>query len=173
MMSSVEVDFFPNALLPNTRSELAIPMIVAGEVIGVFDVQDDVPYRFSPSEVDVFSTLAAQTATSFRNARSFEEIQIAAERLREVDRLKSEFLGNMSHELRTPLNSILGYAEVMLMGIDGELPEMMQEDVEAIYENGQQLLSLINDILDLTKIEAGQMTLNLQSVEVVPLIGRQ
>ena len=167
---TLEVDFFPNALLPNTRSELAIPMIVAGEVIGVFDVQDDVPNRFSPSEVDVFSTLAAQTATSFRNARSFEEIQIAAERLREVDRLKSEFLGNMSHELRTPLNSILGYAEVMLMGIDGELPNLMKKDVEAIYDNGQQLLSLINDILDLTKIEAEKMTLNLQPVEIVPLL---
>lgn len=165
-----EVDFLPNVLLPNTRSELAIPMIVSGQVVGVFDVQDDKSHRFSASEVDVLSTLAAQTATSFRNARSFAEIQIAAERLREVDRLKSEFLSNMSHELRTPLNSILGYAEVMLMGIDGELPDMMKEDVEAIYDNGQQLLSLINDILDLTKIEAGQMALNFQPVELVPLL---
>jgi signal transduction histidine kinase len=145
-------------------------MIVSGQVVGVFDVQDDKPYRFSTSEVDVLNTLAAQTATSFRNASSFAEIQNAAERLREVDRLKSEFLSTMSHELRTPLNSILGYAEVMLMGIDGELPEKMQEDVEAIYDNGQQLLSLINDILDLTKIEAGQMTLNIQPIELVPLL---
>jgi PAS domain S-box-containing protein len=165
-----EIDFLPNALLPNTRSELAIPMIVAGQVVGIFDVQDDKPYRFSASEVDVLSTLAAQTATSFRNARSFAEIQLAAEHLREVDRLKSEFLGNMSHELRTPLNSILGYAEVMLMGIDGDLPDMMKEDVEAIYNNGQQLLSLINDILDLTKIEAGRMMLNFQPVPLVPLL---
>jgi signal transduction histidine kinase len=165
-----DVDFLPNALLPNTRSELAIPMIVSGQVVGVFDVQDDKPNRFSTSEVDVLNTLAAQTATSFRNASSFAEIQNAAERLREVDRLKSEFLSTMSHELRTPLNSILGYAEVMLMGIDGVLPEKMQEDVEAIYDNGQQLLSLINDILDLTKIEAGQMTLNIQPIELVPLL---
>ncbi|MDF1515284.1 MAG: PAS domain S-box protein, partial [Anaerolineae bacterium] len=165
-----EMDFLPNPLLPNTRSEVAIPMVVAGQVVGVFDVQDDTPYRFTSSEVDVLNTLAAQTATSFRNARSFEEIQIAAKRLRELDRLKSEFLSNMSHELRTPLNSILGYAEVLQMGIDGELSDLMKEDVDAIYDNGQQLLSLINDILDLTKIEAGEMTLHIQPVDVVPLI---
>ncbi len=162
--------FLPNPLLPETRSEVAIPMLVGDELIGVFDVQDSTPSRFAASDVDVFSALAAQIAIALRNARYFEEIQQAAARLREIDRLKSEFLANMSHELRTPLNSILGYAEVMLMGIDGELTPDMQEDVEAIFENGKQLLRLINDVLDLTKIEAGRLTLNKEPVDVLPLL---
>lgn len=162
--------FMSNPLLPDTRTEVAIPMIAGDEVVGVFDVQDDTPGRFSESEIDVYSTLAAQVAIALRNARYFEEMQSAADRLREVDRLKSEFLGNMSHELRTPLNSILGYAEVMQMGLDGELTAEMKEDVAAIYENGQQLLQLISDILDLTKIEAGRMTLSKEPVAVLPLL---
>jgi signal transduction histidine kinase len=85
-----------------------------------------------------------------------------AERLREIDRLKSDFLASMSHELRTPLNSILGYSEVMLDGIDGQLPDAALEDVQAIYDSGQHLLSLINDILDLAKIEAGRMELDFE-----------
>jgi PAS domain S-box-containing protein len=165
-----EPSHMQNPLLPDTRTEIAIPMLAGNEVVGVFDVQDDTPGRFSASEVDVFSTLAGQIAVALRNARYFEEIQEAAENLREIDRLKSEFLANMSHELRTPLNSILGYAEVMLMGIDGELTPEMEEDAEAIFENGQQLLQLINDILDLTKIEAGRMTLNKEPLAVTPLL---
>ena len=162
--------FMPNPLLPETRSEVAIPMLVGDEVVGVFDVQDDTIARFSESEVDVFSALAGQIAIALRNAQYFEEVQAVAERLREVDRLKSEFLANMSHELRTPLNSILGYAEVMLMGIDGELTPDMDEDVNAIFENGQQLLKLINDVLDLTKIEAGRMTLTKAPVAVLVML---
>ncbi|MGC9347955.1 MAG: PAS domain S-box protein [Anaerolineae bacterium] len=165
-----EADFLPNPLLPDTRTEVAVPMLAGDEVIGVFDVQDDRPGRFSQSEVDVFTTLAAQIGIAFRNAEYFEELQAVADRLRELDRLKSEFLANMSHELRTPLNSILGYAEVILMGIDGELTAEMQEDVEAIFENGHQLLQLINDILDLTKIEAGRMELSRMPVDVLPVL---
>jgi len=162
--------FLPNPLLPLTRSEVAIPMLVGDEVIGVLDVQDDVPGRFDQTEVSVLRTLAGQIGIALRNAQSFEELQRVAQRLREVDRLKSEFLANMSHELRTPLNSILGYAEVMLMGIDGELSRDMEEDVTAIFENGQQLLKLINDILDLTKVEAGRMRIVKESVDVLLLL---
>jgi PAS domain S-box-containing protein len=165
-----EPNHLPNPLLPETRSEIAIPLVVGDEVLGVFDVQDRALDRFHASEVDVLTTLAAQIAIAFRNARYFDEMQSVAERLREIDRLKSEFLANMSHELRTPLNSILGYAEVMLMGIDGELGPEMEEDVQAIFENGQQLLKLINDVLDLTKIEAGRMMLSKEPIQVMPLL---
>ena len=145
-------------------------MVVGDDMVGVLDVQDRVVGRFTEGEIDTFMTLATQIAIAFRNAEYVAELKAVTERLREVDKLKSEFLANMSHELRTPLNSILGYAEVMLMGIDGELTSDMKEDVEAIFENGQQLLRLINDILDLTKIEAGHMTLKVQSVTLTPIL---
>jgi len=164
-----EPDFMANPLLPNTRSEVAVPFVAGDEVVGVLDVQDDEPNRFAETDLNVFSTLAGQIAQAFQNARLFKEIQKTADRLREVDRLKSEFLANMSHELRTPLNSILGYTEIMLMGIDGELPAETIEDVQAIYDNGQHLLRLINDILDLAKIEAQRMTLEFEEVDIAPL----
>jgi len=164
---TLSASYMPNPLLPDTRSEVAIPLLVGDQLVGVLDVQDDQPGRFGQNEVDALRTLAGQIAIALQNARSFEAIELAAERLREVDRLKSEFLANMSHELRTPLNSILGYAEVMLMGIDGELNAEMHEDVTAIFENGQHLLKLINDILDLTKIEAGRMQITTAPVDVL------
>jgi signal transduction histidine kinase len=158
--------FMPNPLLPDTVSEVAIPLTIGDQVLGVFDVQDDERDRFTELEMNVFRTLTGQLASALQNALYFEEIQETTERLREVDRLKSEFLANMSHELRTPLNSIIGYSEVMMMGIDGELDPETMEDVKAIYENGQHLLNMINDILDLAKIEAGRMSLNVEPVDL-------
>jgi len=162
--------FLPNALLPETRSELALPLMVREDLVGVLDVQDNRPGRFSESELDTFRILAGQIAIALDNARVFEELKTVADRLKEVDRLKSEFLANMSHELRTPLNSIIGYAELILMGINGELDHESQQDVQAIYDNGQQLLALINDLLDLAKIEAGRMRLEVDDVLVGPLL---
>jgi PAS domain S-box-containing protein len=163
-------DFLPNPLLPRTRAELATPLIVAGRVIGVLDVQSDQINRFTIEDLQVQSTLASQIAVAVNNARLFKEQIEAADRLREVDRLKSEFLASMSHELRTPLNSIIGYAEVLLDGIDGELTDDMDEDVTAIHGSGKHLLNLINDILDLAKIEAGQMDLVMESFPLRPLV---
>jgi PAS domain S-box-containing protein len=168
--TSLAPDFMTNPLLPDTRSEVAVPLVAGDKVLGVLDVQDDQPQRFTPGDLSVFSTLAGQIATALENAAFVEEVQQTAEQLCEVDRLKSEFMSSMSHELRTPLNSILGYTEVMLMGIDGELPSETMEDIQVIHENGQHLLNLINDILDLAKIEAGTMTLNLEAVEIAPLL---
>ncbi|MBN1179474.1 MAG: GAF domain-containing sensor histidine kinase, partial [Anaerolineae bacterium] len=156
-------DFLPNPLLPDTKSEVAVPVISGGVVLGVFDVQHDQPDYFTEGDLSVFSTLAGQIATALENARLFAQVQ-------EADKLKSEFLANMSHELRTPLNSIIGYSEIMLMGLsEGIDPETMN-DVQAIYDNGQHLLRLINDVLDLAKIEAGRMTLELETVYVAPLL---
>jgi GAF domain-containing protein/HAMP domain-containing protein len=162
-------DFLPNPLLPRTRSEMAVPLIAGEAVIGVLDVQSDEPDHFTPEDIEVQMTLASQVAVAVQNARLYTEQVRAADRLREVDRLKSEFLASMSHELRTPLNSIIGYAEVLLDGIDGDLTDEMTEDISAIHGSGKHLLNLINDILDLAKIEAGQMDLVVEEVELIGL----
>jgi PAS domain S-box-containing protein len=162
-------DFLPNPLLPATKSEMAVPMIVGDRVIGVLDVQSDQVDRFGEEDMRLMTILAAQIAVSVQNAELYAEQVEVADRLREVDRLKSEFLASMSHELRTPLNSIIGYAEVLLDGIDGELSDDMTEDIGAIHGSGKHLLNLINDILDLAKIEAGQMDLVTENVSLRPL----
>jgi PAS domain S-box-containing protein len=153
------------------HTSIAILPITAGTewlgVIGAFSSEEG---YFDEDKLHLYRTVAEQGAVALHTARLYDETQRTAERLKEVDRLKSEFLANMSHELRTPLNSILGYTEVMLMGIDGEMDPETQADVQAIYDNGQHLLHLISDILDLAKIEAGRLNLNFETVDVRPLI---
>ncbi len=289
-------NFLPNPLLPGTRAEMAIPMVVGNTVIGVLDVQADSINRFTQEDVQIKTALASQVAIAVQNARAFQRVQAAqketqrvydmsqdmigtatfegyfvtlnpawqrvlgftieqlraapfisfvhpddveptlaeagklaqgakaisfenryrcvddsfvwlswnsvpdtetgmiyfvvrdvtdqkatafemerllrqaeeqaqrekltAQRLRELDRLKSQFLANMSHELRTPLNSIIGYSEILLDGDDGELGEEAAQDVSTIHNSGKHLLMIINDILDHAKIESGQMTIN-------------
>jgi len=295
-------NFLANPLLPDTKSEMAIPMIVGQTLIGVLDVQSEQFNRFTDEDVQVKTSLASQIAVAVQNARAFRSVQeaqaetsqiytlskdmlgtagfdgyfitlnpawentlghtikeltaapfvsfvhpedvektlaesaklgegalnisfdnryrcsdgsykwlswnavpdfasqriyfvardvseqkalafeletllrnaedqaererLTSERLREVDRLKSQFLANMSHELRTPLNSIIGYSEILLDGDDGELTTEAVEDVSTIYNGGKHLLAIINDILDLAKIESGQMTMDLQQIEL-------
>ncbi|MBK8020483.1 MAG: GAF domain-containing protein [Chloroflexi bacterium] len=298
--------FLPNPLLPETRSEASLPLLVGDTLIGVMDVQARTAYRFDDDDVRAMSTLASQIAIAVQNAHAFASVQQAraevarvydmsldligsagfdgyfreinpawertlgypreelmqqpflafvhpddqdatlqaaaglaqgepavrflnryrtrsgeyrwiqwnsvsamdeqkiyfvahdvtdqqllqiqreellrvaeeqaarerqtADRLREVDRLKSQFLANMSHELRTPLNSIIGYSEILLDGDDGELTEDAHEDVQTIYDSGRHLLSLINEILDLAKIEAGELKLNAEKVDLDRLV---
>jgi signal transduction histidine kinase len=134
-------------------SELAVPMLAGGQVLGVLYMQDRRPWRFD-YDLHIFSLLAGQVALALRNAH-----------LRVVDRLKNEFLVNMSRELRAPLYSIFGYAEAMLMGIDGQLEPEALKDVQGIYDSSQSLLrpiSQIDGVLDLTKIEAGRMALSCE-----------
>jgi signal transduction histidine kinase len=148
-----------NPLLPDLRSEMVIPMIVGDRLLGVFDVQSDQVNRFTREDARTFSTLSSQVAVALQNAELYAEQSATVERLRELDHLKSAFLANMSHELRTPLNSILGFAEVLLLELDGPLNEIMNNDIKLIEKNGKHLLSLINDVLDMAKIEAGRMNL--------------
>ena len=156
--------FMPNPLLPETEAELAMPMIVGNELIGVLDIQSSEKDIFIDEVVQIQTILADQVAVAIRNAQAYTQERETVEELRELDRLKQQFLANMSHELRTPLNSIIGYSEVLLDGIDGELPEEAIEDVEAIHVSGKHLLDLINEILDLAKIDSGQMRLDLQTI---------
>jgi signal transduction histidine kinase len=161
-----EPDFLPNPLLPETRSEMAVPIIVGEKVLGVFDVQADKQNGFSKEDASIYSTLAAQVGVALQNARLYVEQASTVTQLRELDRLKSSFLANMSHELRTPLNSILGFSDVMLDGLDGPLTETMENDLKLINRNGQHLLSLINDVLDMAKITAGKMNLSFERFNV-------
>lgn len=147
------------------------PLTNGSELVGVVNVLSEEPNFFAdPASTYLYESLAEQGSVALRAARLFDETQETAERLKELDRLKSEFLANMSHELRTPLNSIIGYAEIMLMGINGDLSDDNLEDVNAIRTSGQHLLRLINDILDLAKIEAGRMTLDTEEVNLPALL---
>ena len=119
------------------------------------------PARFAQNTVELMKTFAAQSVLAIQNARLFREIEDKGRQLEVASRHKSQFLANMSHELRTPLNAILGYTELILDNIYGEAPEKMRDVLERVQTNGKHLLGLINDVLDLSKIEAGQLTLSL------------
>ena len=119
---------------------------------------------------ELVDTIGINISVALETAALYQEAQRTADQLKEVDRLKSEFLANMSHELRTPLNSIIGFSRVILKGIDGPLTDMQQTDLTAIYESGTQLLNLINDILDISKIDAGKMEFNFELTNLKELI---
>jgi signal transduction histidine kinase len=165
-----EPGFLPNPLLPETQAEMAVPMIVGNQVLGVFDVQSNDPAGFSAEDANIYTTLAAQVAVALQNARLYVEQTATVTQLRELDRLKSSFLANMSHELRTPLNSILGFADVIIEGLDGPLTVNMDSDLRLIQKNGQHLLHLINDVLDMAKIEAGRMNLNPEKFKIYEVL---
>jgi len=160
----------PNPLLLDTQSEVAIPLKVGGKVLGVIDIQSTQAQAFSADDISVLQSLADQVAVAINNATLYDESQELIKNLKEVDQLKSQFLANMSHELRTPLNSIIGFSRVILKGIDGPVTDMQQQDLTAIYNSGQHLLGLINDILDLARIEAGKMELNFEEVRLAEMV---
>lgn len=164
-----ESGYLPYINLPDTRSEMAVPLVAGGEVLGVLDLQSDVAHRFSDDDVRIHTTLGAQVAVALQNANLYAKQLETTERLREVDRLKTQFLASMSHELRTPLNSIIGFADVLLEGIDGPLNERMEEDVKLIRDSGRHLRSLIGEMLDMSKIEAGMMELRYEPVDIPSL----
>jgi signal transduction histidine kinase/HAMP domain-containing protein/putative methionine-R-sulfoxide reductase with GAF domain len=144
------------------RSFLLIPMIARGRTVGVL-AADNRPTRrpIPPHALDLLQTFAAQAAVAVENARLFQEIQDKGRELELASKHKSQFLANMSHELRTPMNAVLGYTDLILDDIFGEVPEPIRETLERVKANGQHLLGLINDVLDLSKMEAGQLTLSL------------
>ena len=160
----------PNPLLPETRAEAAIPLKIGSRIIGAIDIQSRDVGAFLDADIAILETLTDQIAVAIDNARSYELAQKAVNEMRELDRIKSQFLANMSHELRTPLNSIIGFSRVILKGIDGPINEQQHQDLSAIYNSGQHLLNLINDVLDLSKIEAGKMELALEELNIADTI---
>jgi len=154
-----------------TQSALAVPLKVRGQIIGALDFYEtDQARDWSAEDIAMVEAVANQVALAIENARAYEELQKTTEQLKEMDRLKSQFLANMSHELRTPLNSIIGFSRVILKGIDGPITEQQRDDLTSIYNNGQHLLAMLNDILDISKIEAGKMELILEPVDVQQII---
>jgi PAS domain S-box-containing protein len=147
-----------------------MPILAGDEWMGAIMALSKQERYFDRRKLHLYQSLADQGAIFLRTAHLFDETQETAERLREVDRLKNEFMASMSHELRTPLNAIIGFAEVLLMGISGDLPAEAQVDVQAIFDNGRDLLRIINDVLDMAKVEAGSLILNLELVEITSLL---
>jgi GAF domain-containing protein len=153
-------------LRTGTRALLAIPMLREDQLIGGFTVAKKTPGEFSREVIELLTTFATQSALAIQNARLFREIADKSRQLELASQHKSEFLANMSHELRTPLNAIIGFSEVLTERMFGELNEKQEEYLKDIYASGQHLLSLINDILDLSKIEAGRMELELTDFDL-------
>jgi two-component system, NtrC family, sensor kinase len=155
-----------NLLESGIRAILAVPMVCEGRLIGCLGVTRNRPGEFPAATIDLLRTFATQSALAIQNARLFREIEDKSQQLEAASRHKSEFLANMSHELRTPLNAIIGFSEVLAERMFGELNEKQEEYLKDIYASGQHLLSLINDILDLSKIEAGRMELELAEFDL-------
>src|SRR5262245_42429514 len=144
------------------RALLGVPLMSEDEVIGVLGVTSKTPGEFAPEIVHLLNTFATQSALAIQNARLFHEVEDKGRLLEAASRHKSEFLANMSHELRTPLNAILGFSEVLAERMFGEVNEKQAEYLQDILSSGRHLLSLINDILDLSKVEAGRLELELE-----------
>ena len=152
------------------RAILVAPLMRPGETVGLLVVRRRQAGQFSNGTVDLIKTFAAQSVLAIQNARLFSEIDEKSRQLETESKHKSQFVANMSHELRTPLNAILGYTELILDNIYGETPEEMRGVIERVQLNGRHLLGLINDVLDLAKIEAGQLTLSLADYSLKDMV---
>ena len=141
-------------------------MLKEGRVVGGIAIYRPEVRPFTQKQIDLVSTFADQAVIAIENVRLFNEIQDKSRQLEIANQHKSEFLANMSHELRTPLNAVIGFSEVLQQGMVGELNDKQGEYIEYIHTSGSHLLSLINDILDLSKVEAGRMELDLTTFNV-------
>jgi len=160
-LADPDYNFSEGQRIVHFRSGLGIPLMREGTSIGVIVLWRSQVRPFTEKQIELATTFADQAVIAIENVRLFDEIQDKSRQLAEASQHKSQFLANMSHELRTPLNAILGYTELIADGIYGAPPEKMQAVLKRVESNGKHLLGLINAVLDLSKIEAGQLTLDI------------
>ena len=161
VLADPEYDYGEGQKIGGYRTLLGVPLIREGAAVGALVLGRAAPRPFTPQQIELVKTFADQAVIAIENVRLFDEIQDKSRQLEEASQHKSQFLANMSHELRTPLNAILGYTELMADGAYGEPSEKMSGILKRLEANGKHLLGLINDVLDLSKIEAGQLVLEL------------
>jgi signal transduction histidine kinase len=152
------------------RALLVVPLVGPDKVLGALVVRRKRPGEFPKQTTDLLETFATQSGLAIQNAHLFREIADKGSQLEVASQHKSQFLANMSHELRTPLNAILGYTELVIDDIYGEVPAKMRGVLERVQSNGRHLLGLINDVLDLSKIEAGQLALTLADYSISDVV---
>ncbi len=161
----------PSAAPTGDGETLVVPLRSQDTVLGYLELEARQGAKpWSQDDRLLVEGVAQQLAVAMQDARTYQLTQQALEEMREADRLKSQFLANMSHELRTPLNSIIGFSRVILKGIDGPVNDTQSQDLQAIYNAGQHLLGLINDILDISRIDAGKMELAFSEVDLAEII---
>jgi signal transduction histidine kinase/DNA-binding response OmpR family regulator len=148
------------------RSLVAVPMLREGRIVGAMVVRRHTPWHVPEEVLDLLATFASQSALALTNAQLYRQLERQSAALEVASQHKSDFLASMSHELRTPLNAIIGFSEVLLERMFGELNERQDDYLRDIWSSGKHLLDLLNDILDLSKIEAGQMVLNRSEFDV-------
>jgi signal transduction histidine kinase/CheY-like chemotaxis protein len=152
------------------RARLLVPLIHSNETVGALVVRRKQPGEFPKQTVDLLQTFATQSALAIQNARLFSELATARDAADAANQTKSHFLANMSHELRTPLNAIIGITDMLVGNAARFGTDKAVEPLRRVHRAGTHLLGLINQVLDLSKIEAGKLELNLEKIDVVPLI---
>jgi signal transduction histidine kinase/ActR/RegA family two-component response regulator len=170
-MNDVELDVHLQVLHDaGWRSMVAVPMLRDGDIVGVLVVRRRRPSEFAPEICELLQTFAGQSSLAILNARLFRELEQKSVELEVASRHKSEFLASMSHELRTPLNAVIGFSEVLLDRMFGDINPRQEEYLRDIWNSGKHLLQLLSEILDLSKVEAGRMELETDQFSLADAI---